>query len=268
MWRVYVLKEPPERDPERSVRYVGYTKKSLKERLYRHIRDALRKKADGNWFQNDHRAHWIRLLNNLGLTPTIEEIEVGEGEEWRQRERFWISHFRDAGANLINLLAGGEGPSEYNPTPATRLKLSVAVKRVWQDPNQRQRRLVGITDPIVIERRNASIREAYTKPEVIERGSRHLLTVESKANRLIAYRKAQAEGRVGRKVTYTETDLQTSVDAYVRKEGCYRCIAEVYRVKPHALLKRLMSSGIDTASCKGHPCKMQGAFHRKKTKQE
>lgn len=259
MWRIYALREPVERNPQQPIRYIGCTKWSLQARLSRHIADSRR---EGRWFIKRHCAHWIRLLVRLNLKPTIEEIESGtEGTGW-DRERYWIAHHRQIGTDLVNHKPGGEGLHQRQiPPEEVRLKLSAELKRIWQIPDQRRRRMAGITNPQVIARRNVSIKQAYTRPEVIERGIKHLLTPETQANRLAAYRQAQLEGRVKRKPLYTEDQMQAAITGYLAKEGCYRCMAETHNVVPGALLKRLIEMGINTSSGKGHPCKMQRSLY-------
>jgi hypothetical protein len=94
--KIYVLRDP--RDGR--TRYVGKTIQPLKTRLEAHIRRSSSKRT--------HRDCWIAGLSALGLRPGIECIEV-TGEDWADRERFWIAYFREAEPGLTNITAGGDG---------------------------------------------------------------------------------------------------------------------------------------------------------------
>lgn len=83
------------------LRYIGKAK-CLKTRLFGHMTTPSLK-------QNHHRAHWLRQLDTLGLRPEIKVIEETAERKWQERERHWINHFRNLGANLTNTTEGGEG---------------------------------------------------------------------------------------------------------------------------------------------------------------
>ncbi len=80
-------------------RYVGYTTKSLEDRLYKHIMDSKGK--------NIHRAKWLKSLQDRGLKPIINLIEEVPDSEWQFWERYWISQYRTWGFDLTNLTDGG-----------------------------------------------------------------------------------------------------------------------------------------------------------------
>ena len=88
------------------IRYVGKTN-DLKRRLQSHI-DYARSK-------NKRRkvADWILSVIKQGLKPKITLIESVEIDDWANRERFWINHFRSLGFNLCNLTDGGESNNGY-----------------------------------------------------------------------------------------------------------------------------------------------------------
>ncbi len=91
-------------DPESgAVRYVGITRRSLKERLRTHIRFA----KDSN----NHRSTWIRSVIARGLRPTITTLEETMDVE---RERWWIVHYRSLGCDLTNGNDGGGGCPAWN----------------------------------------------------------------------------------------------------------------------------------------------------------
>lgn len=111
--KIYVL-----RDPETGeVRYVGKTTQRLCSRLTGHMQCN----------PETHSGRWIKLLRDKGLRPLIELIEEA-GDDWPERERHWISHYRDSGASLTNLSQGGDGHNGFHTSEETRAKLSAASK--------------------------------------------------------------------------------------------------------------------------------------------
>ncbi len=98
-WTVYTLKDPR----TGTIRYVGWTVKSLARRLNIHIQDAVSKPA------RSHRAKWILSLLSIGIRPVIDAIEQGQGDGWAQAEKRWIAKFRAEGARLVNGTDGGDG---------------------------------------------------------------------------------------------------------------------------------------------------------------
>lgn len=109
--RIYVLRDPRTNE----VRYVGKTVKSLAERLSGHINHAGRVKSP--------RGSWIISLAQQGLTPIIEEIEVA-GDNWADRERYWIAHYRSTTGKLTNICDGGEGVGGVKLKPEHRARLA------------------------------------------------------------------------------------------------------------------------------------------------
>lgn len=100
---VYLLRDPR----DNAIRYVGKTTRPLEKRLSAHI-------CRTNLTPKRHSSRWISGLVSIGLKPIIEAIETLEdGSDWQERERFWISHYRDQGAKLTNITDGGEGVAGY-----------------------------------------------------------------------------------------------------------------------------------------------------------
>ena len=57
------------------------------------------------------------------------EIERGYGDEWKDREAYWIAWYRFImGPKLTNLTDDGEGSIGYIPTEETRIKISISGK--------------------------------------------------------------------------------------------------------------------------------------------
>lgn len=121
------------------VRYVGKTCKSIRERLQCHIATARRK-------HHRHVCYWINSLTKSGLSPSAYEIEtVPDDQDWVAREKFWISHYRDAGARLTNHTDGGEGLSGHIASEETRRKISAAHKGKTISPENRKAQSIRMT---------------------------------------------------------------------------------------------------------------------------
>lgn len=85
-------------DPETGeMRYVGKSD-NPKVRYQYHL-------ADKN--TNPHKTAWISGLSKRGLKPKLVIVEETNQKQWEERERYWIKHYRDAGAPLVNILEGG-----------------------------------------------------------------------------------------------------------------------------------------------------------------
>lgn len=106
LYATYILADPT----TGAIRYVGKTKQKTRERLRRHVRDALEKSADGAWADRTHRANWIRSLLNHGQEPVLKEIyHYATLEEVNAAERFLIRHIRPVKPDLTNTTDGGDG---------------------------------------------------------------------------------------------------------------------------------------------------------------
>ncbi len=72
-----------------------------------------------------HLDCWLRLLLHEETAPQMQVLErVPEDVAWQDRERFWISYYRERGADLLNLTDGGDGLSGC--PLATREKMAAA----------------------------------------------------------------------------------------------------------------------------------------------
>lgn len=188
--RIYVLIDPTSKE----IRYVGKTVKTLKNRLYGHITQSKDGKSD------TYRDRWIRGLSAQGLRPEIREIEVC-GADWANRERFWIAHFRDAGARLTNHTDGGEGALGFRFTEERRKQCSERLRAELSDPEVKAARIESLiknaTSPEFRKRRSRDhsewlmahpefrakssegMRRQMANPERRRRASEHLKNVMS-----------------------------------------------------------------------------------------
>jgi hypothetical protein len=99
------------------VRYVGWTKNSLKKRLSDHISDARR------GIEN-HKCKWIRKLLSEGFRPSITVLEEIDYYNRADKEKYWISYY--GRPNLTNGTDGGEGVAGLIVSDETREKLSLS----------------------------------------------------------------------------------------------------------------------------------------------
>lgn len=72
---------------------------------------------------------------NEGIRPVYQMIERGEGDGWKTRERFWISHYRTI-CQLTNLTDGGEGTPGLVVSEKTRKALSLSLKGIPYAPGR------------------------------------------------------------------------------------------------------------------------------------
>jgi len=89
---IYTLTDPR----TKVIRYVGKTN-NPSVRLALHLSEK----------RGTHKNNWIHQLSSLGLRPIMDVIEECADDNWAERERFWIAHFRSVGIPLTNLDSGG-----------------------------------------------------------------------------------------------------------------------------------------------------------------
>lgn len=91
--------------PEDGVRYVGQTSKGVNSRWSVHLWNA---RTEGSTSYKGFMSSWIRKHGAENIVFSV--LEVCTPEELDEREIFWIAFYRDQGANLTNILAGGAQP--------------------------------------------------------------------------------------------------------------------------------------------------------------
>jgi hypothetical protein len=110
-------------DPQGLVRYVGKSTSGL-NRPREHARLA-QVSRDGRFFDQTHKARWIRSLQRRGLSYGIVVLfasPVSIGLE--DAERFWIAESRRRGFSLTNLTLGGDGKQGFVTPDCVRKKIS------------------------------------------------------------------------------------------------------------------------------------------------
>jgi hypothetical protein len=108
------------------LRYVGYTSKSLDERLSGHLRQKRR----------NHRTNWLKSLK---AKPIIKQLDYSDDyNEIIKKEIFWIRFFKKKGCNLVNATDGGEGLQGYKFTNEQKMMISERTKEAMT-PEIRQK---------------------------------------------------------------------------------------------------------------------------------
>jgi hypothetical protein len=144
-WIVYVLKNPR----TNAVRYVGWTSRGADARLQSHIYEALAS-------QRTRRQRWILSLLSIGLIPTIEVIESGQGSGFADSERYWIAHYRARGTDLVNSTDGGDGPAPQWGTPEQR-SAAIVKANASRTPEQRRAVIAKVKAGLTPEQGRANI---------------------------------------------------------------------------------------------------------------
>lgn len=84
------------------IRYVGKSK-DLKDRLRRHTGKYCLNKED------NYKNRWIKSELEKGNKILINELEIVNEDDWQEREKYWITKFKNDGFKLTNSTKGGDG---------------------------------------------------------------------------------------------------------------------------------------------------------------
>lgn len=87
-----------------NVRYVGVTTKTVQQRLYGHKYCSMHEEKR---YLPVHK--WMYTHYQKGEDILITQIDFCTSENWEEREKYWISHYKDLGYNLLNISEGGYG---------------------------------------------------------------------------------------------------------------------------------------------------------------
>lgn len=151
------------------IRYIG---KSIEpeKRLKNHCYQAKR--------LGTHKERWIALLLRSGMTPEVVILqEIGEGEDWGEIERRWISKATKEGWPLTNTAAGGEGSSPLNEQaikrkmelmarPETRERMRAAAKARWADKEKRAKGIAALRTPEARHKKSLAAKAREASPEM------------------------------------------------------------------------------------------------------
>lgn len=121
-YNLYLLKDPTNGD----IKYIGYTKNSLSQRLEEHIYEGKRCVLDGKKRYHYYKAFWVRSLLLKNLIPIIELIKTeSDINKIKQSEILFIKKFKDLGYKLTNLTPGGDGNSSPSKETKDKIRMSL-----------------------------------------------------------------------------------------------------------------------------------------------
>jgi hypothetical protein len=156
---IYTLSDP--RDG--SVRYVGKTIEP-KVRFKHHRTNKTRVR-----FFNSKLDLWLRELQASSIVPIFSIVEECT-DNWQERERHWISEFRDSGQPILNIHPGGfSGPSGASKSEETKRRLRESNLVAWQNDELRARHSRIMSEQVkdwwktVTPERREELRAAYRK---------------------------------------------------------------------------------------------------------
>lgn len=141
--KIYVLKEPD----TLKIRYVGITSKTLKQRLRKHLDNALYTK------HNPHLCNWILKYYKNNQLPIIELIEECTKDHWQEREKYWITYFKD----LLNSTIGGEGSFGFTHSVETIDKIKKLKTGILQSDKTKLKRSKSLKGRIITEEHRKKI---------------------------------------------------------------------------------------------------------------
>lgn len=107
-YKIYRLTDPTvdPTDEVNYVRYIGWTNKTLSDRLSNHVTEARHDITQ----QHTHKNRWINKLLSLNTRPKIELVdETDDPEEIKQMEIKYIALYAEKGCKLTNATKGGDG---------------------------------------------------------------------------------------------------------------------------------------------------------------
>lgn len=109
IYYIYTLEDPR----NNNIRYIGYTKKLLKDRLIMHLKNLHEaKQGKRNW---NKRISWLESLAKVDVIPVIKELEhFSIKEDALNSEIYWIEQFKIWGFNLTNMTLGGDGGDTFS----------------------------------------------------------------------------------------------------------------------------------------------------------
>jgi len=115
-YKIYYLSSSKKPD---EIRYVGLTKLSLERRLYFHVKNIKQ--------GNSHKNNWIKknIISKNEIHIQLLENNLTE-KQAREKEVFYIKHYKEKGYKLVNGTFGGDGNS--NISEITRKKISESCK--------------------------------------------------------------------------------------------------------------------------------------------
>ena len=111
--QIYGLIDPR----DQKLRYIGFTSKSLEERLLIHLKNTSNK---------SYKNSWIKSLSKENLKPEIFKIQDTDICSWESDEKWNIAYFKSIGCELTNMTIGGEGVVGRKVTDECKKRMSLA----------------------------------------------------------------------------------------------------------------------------------------------
>lgn len=125
-YKIYRLVDPTisPNDEKNRVRYIGWTNKTLSDRLSNHVTEAKHDKTQ----QHTHKNRWINKLLNLNVKPQIELVdETSDPDLIREMEIKYIALYAAKGCKLTNATKGGDGQLGRKVSDAQKAKFEKSV---------------------------------------------------------------------------------------------------------------------------------------------
>lgn len=115
MIKIYTINDPDTLE----IKYIGKTIQSLKKRLSGHV-------TKSKYNRSTHVSCWIYKLLKNNKKPIIKLLEECSSNNWAEREKYWISYYKNI---IYNHSIGGEsGALGYKCTDKHKNKISSSLK--------------------------------------------------------------------------------------------------------------------------------------------
>lgn len=116
--------------------YVGWTKHSAQKRWQSHQRDARRNRSKWAFARAIRKYGAVAFsVKTLQRCSTLREV--------KRAEIYWIATLKSLAPRGYNLTAGGDGSKGRKLSVCARQQQSVAMKKLWSDPNFRSKQSNG-----------------------------------------------------------------------------------------------------------------------------
>lgn len=210
---IYVLKDPR----TNIIRYVGKTC-NLKKRYNSHCCIKSLNK------ESNHRKYWLTSIIKAGYLPIMEPIEEC-GDDWQEREIYWIKYYKDLGLNLVNSTDGGDGSKYFQMSEAVKAKISSSKKGIKLSEETRKRMSIA-------QKGKSKAKWKYPRVFSEEHKNKLKLAAKGKSNMVGKTHKSSWYEKMCRKVIDTVT-----MEIFIN----YQYAAKSYNI-PHQTLYRWLKN--------------------------
>jgi hypothetical protein len=207
-YHIYTIEHPMTNE----IRYVGYTKTTLKERLKSHLKNVTECESKSRRWNK--RLTWIKSIISASKIPIIKKLDVCNTiEEAKCLEKYWISQFKTWGFRLTNMTSGGDGGDTFS----------------MQSPSEKIRISKTISDKLSGRKRDESSNEKF-RQTVKERGhwSKKPGAVFSGTNRIPSEetRRKMSEAKLGTKQSKETVAKRKALSPPNKGISKYSCIIQ------------------------------------------